>query len=237
MTLRANDLHDLMDKIVEIDGYKSKMGSDENIVTVSFSTKTKESAEDLSSFLERGYTFVLDADATSGEQSDGLYKVFVELERNKSSINNIMEIIDGVQKLTGRDDLRYRYYKNWKSRELTADSLEEDLPIDPDDYGVNVNESNLSNYKNFFNKGFVDSVVYDEPRLTIQKKYADPVVFEFVDFGDKEEMHNKITESFDVNAYAEILFLTKYLGDYNVSKYGDKIFLENEGKVAVLRRI
>ena len=74
MTLQQYDLRDLVDNILEIDGYKSKMGADKDIVTVAFATKTKESADDLASFIERGYTFVLDADATSGEQADGTYK-------------------------------------------------------------------------------------------------------------------------------------------------------------------
>ena len=33
-------------------------------------------------FVESGYDFVLDADKTSGEQADGKFRVFVELERN-----------------------------------------------------------------------------------------------------------------------------------------------------------
>ena len=42
MSLRQDDLHDLVDHIIEIDSYKSKMGSDSDIITVAFSTKTKD---------------------------------------------------------------------------------------------------------------------------------------------------------------------------------------------------
>ena len=41
MTLRQGDLRDLVYHIMEIDSFKSKMGSDEDIVTISFSTKEK----------------------------------------------------------------------------------------------------------------------------------------------------------------------------------------------------
>ena len=34
MSLQHNDLKDLVDNILEIDGYKSKMGADKDIVTV-----------------------------------------------------------------------------------------------------------------------------------------------------------------------------------------------------------
>ena len=70
--------------------------------------------------------------------------------------------------------------------------------------------------------------------LTIKKAYADPLIFEFLDFGSKESI--KINETFDVNAYPEILYLTKYLGEYNISKYGDKLVFENRGDNLVLKR-
>ena len=84
MTLQQNDLVDLVSEVIEIDSDKSKMGSDADIITITFSTISRESAQDLTNFFERGYTFVLDADATSSEQTDGTYKVFVELERDRN---------------------------------------------------------------------------------------------------------------------------------------------------------
>ena len=83
MGLRIGDLKDCVDHIFEIDSFKSKMGDDKDIVTLSFSVAEKHAADDLMNFIEKGYEFVLDADATAGEQSDGTYKVFVELERNR----------------------------------------------------------------------------------------------------------------------------------------------------------
>ena len=101
MTLKQGDLHDLVYHIMEIDSYKSKMGSDKDIITMSFSVKNKEAADDLESFLEKGYNFVLDADATSGETSDGTYKVFVEIERHKDAPGQILEIANGIKNLCG----------------------------------------------------------------------------------------------------------------------------------------
>ena len=85
MTLQAGDLVHLVDNVLEIDSYKSKMGDDANIA-VSFSVKNKHAADDPNEFIEKGYPFVLDSDVTVGEQSDGMYRVFVEIERNKSAL-------------------------------------------------------------------------------------------------------------------------------------------------------
>lgn len=237
MTLRHHDLRDLVYHIIEIDSFKSKMGSDEDIITISFSTKTKESADDLESFLEKGYTFVLDADATSGEQSDGTYKVFVEIERNDRALSEIMELADGIKNLTGLENIRFRYYKNWRSRELSEDNLKGLVPTDPKNYGVNITESNMDNYKNFFNRSFVESVDVLDDILTIKKAWADPLKFKIIDFDNHDDAFSNLTETFDVNGWAEIIFLTKYIGDYNISKYGSKLTIENSGKVLVVERI
>lgn len=238
MGLRANDLENMIDEIFEIDSYASKMGEDKNIVTLSFSLKEKAAADDLSNFLEKGYAFILDSDVTAGEQSDGTYKVFVELERNKDVHDQIYEIIDGVQKLSGKDQFRFRYYKGFRSHDASLDHIKEMVPTDPDQYGITMNENNLNNYKEFFNRSFLDSVEMADDVITIKKKYADPLQFEFIDFGNIRSVNKKINETMDImNSYPEILFLTKYIGDYNITKYGNKFVFENGDNALVLKRI
>lgn len=237
MTLRQNDLRDLVHQVLEIDSYKSKMGADQDIITISFSTKTKESADDLVKFIEKGYNFVLDADATSGEQSDGSYKVFVEIERDNSASKQIMELADGITKLTGLDELKFRYYKNFRSMPLDQNTLEATIPVSADAYNTKITESRLTNYKNFFNRSFVENVEMRDDILIIKKSYADPVFFKFIDYGPTQQTLDAITESFNPWDFAEIIFLSKYIGDYNITKYGNKLTFENDGNTLVLERL
>jgi hypothetical protein len=242
MSLQQYDLKDLVDNILEIDGYKSKMGSDKDIVTVAFATKTKESADDLANFLERGYTFVLDADATTGEQADGTYKVFVEMQRDDEVGEQIMELANGVENLTGMGDIKFRYHKEFRSKPLTLEELNGVVPVDPDLYGVDseilsdMSES-MNNYTNFFNKSMVENITMWGDMLTIKKIWADPVAFKFVDFGPTQTTLDNITESFNINDFSEIIFLSKYVGDYNITKYGNKLTFENNEHTLVLERI
>jgi hypothetical protein len=237
MGLRQGDLKDMIYRIFEIDSYASKMGDDKDIVTLSFSVKEKEAADDLMNFIEKGYDFVLDADVTPGEQSDGTYKVFVELERTRQIYTQIDEIIDGIKKLSDLEKIKFRYYKNFRSMPYDLDMLKAQVPSDPADYGIKVTESNLDNYKNFFNQSSLESIEMLDDVITIKKKWADPLVFEFVDFGDAG-ITKQITETFDImNSYPEILFLTKYLGDYNICKYGNKFVFENAESTLVLKRL
>ena len=237
MGLRQHDLADLVYDIFEIDSYKSKMGEDSDIVTLSFSVKEEAAAKDLENFLEKGYDFILDADSTEGEQSDGTYKVFVEMERSRHSPDQISEILDGVGKIAGLDKIKYRYYKNFRSQEATIENITNDVPTDKDSYGVNIEEAKLTNYRSFFNRSYLEEISMLGETLKIKKPYADPLAFRFVDYGPTQHTLDSIEESFNTNDFAEIIFLSKYIGDYNITKYGHKLTFENDGHTLVLERI
>ena len=237
MGLRADDLKDLVYRIYEIDSFKSKMGEDKDIVVLSFSTMTETSGRDLMNFIEKGYPFVLDADVTSGEQSDGTYKVFVELERMKDVPAQILEIIDGVKKVSGIEDMKFRYYKSVKSLPSSEEQLGETIPLDKDAYEVKVNESNMDNVKNFFSKSYVDSIdIINETILIMKKQYADTLKFNIVDFGKSSDVNKTVTESYNINSFPEIVFLTKYIGDFDIEKYGDKFLIEHNDYSLVLTK-
>ena len=236
MGLQANDLRSLVYDVFEIDSYKSKMGEDKDIVVLSFSVKSQEPANDLMHFLEKGYPFVLDSDVTSGEQPDGTYKVFVEMERGRDIPDQITEIVDGVKKLADLNELKFRYYKSFDSLNADAQNIAETVPLDGDGYEIRVNENNLNNYKNFFNKSYLDSIELLQDSLQLKRIWAEPLKFKYVNFGKTEDINKQITETFNVNCYPEIIYLTKYLGDYNISVYGTQYLIENAGYTLVLSK-
>ncbi len=233
MGLLKSDLGHLVDTIIEIDSYKSKMGEDSDIVTLAFSVHGNEPAKDLENFIEKGYPFVLDADVTSGEQSDGTYKVFVEMERNKEVPMQIIEIADGVSKLADLEKMRFRYYKNFKSKDLDEENLSASIPVDKQSYEIAINETQYENYKNFFTKSYAESIDMLGETLILKNTYAGPLRFEVTDFGKEIALN----ETINMNDMAEVIFLTKYIGDYNITKYGDTVVLTNEGYNLHLKRI
>tara|TARA_B100000424_G_scaffold50206_1_gene35521 strand:- start:1620 stop:2348 length:729 start_codon:yes stop_codon:yes gene_type:complete len=234
MGLRTGDLKFCVERTLEIDSYKSKMGEDKDIVTISFAVNGEQPAEDLVKFVEAGYDFVLDADKTSGEQADGKFRVFVELERSNKVPASILEIVDGVGKLSEIDDFRFRYYKNFKSLAVDETNITEQVPLDAESYEIKINETQLENYKNFFQNSYVDEVIMNENRITFYKKYSQPLSFEFNDFGNTEDVQKDISESFDINKMPEVMFLSKFVGDFNIQIYGDKYLFETSNKSVVL---
>jgi len=236
MSLYKEDLKYTMFDIFEVDSYSSKMGDDSDIVTVSFSLKEKAPAEDLVKFLESGYDYILDADVSAGEQSDNTYKVFIEIERNRHIVDNIYEILEGVKKLSGVENFKFRYYKNFKHKEATVENLQT-IPTSADDYESNKNIVAMENYKNFFADSFIDSIDMLQETIILKKRYTENLRFKFIDFGNKQDVFDRLAESFNPWEFAEIIYLSKYIGDYNITKYGNKLTLENKGKTLVVERI
>jgi len=72
--------------------------------------------------------------------------------------------------------------------------------------------------------------------VRMKKAFADPIEFKFVEIGQKQEVMESL-DRINVNDFAEIIFLCKYIGDYNITKYGNKLTFENKNKLLVMERI
>lgn len=237
MSLKKEDLKFMMHEIFEIDSYASKMGSDEEIVTLSFSLKEKDPAKDLVKFIESGYNFVLDADITAGEQHDGTYKVFVEIERDRHIAENVFELLDGIKKLSGVNNYKFRYYKSFKSNDATLENLNETIPKNSNEYSLKKNQATFENYKNFFSDSYLESVDMDDDTIVLNKQFSQPIKLKFIDFGKSKNILENLKESYNPWDFAEIIFLSKYIGDYNITKYGNHLTFEKNGNTLVADRL
>ena len=134
--LEKGDLARLIHNELHVDEFKSKLGDDADVIVLSFKIDSKEPANDLVSFVEKGYDWVIDADVSSGEMDDGSYIVFVELDRNSDSAKNIMSLIEDIANLTDIDpeEWRVRYYKSRKEGMLSLDALQSMIPDSPEKY-------------------------------------------------------------------------------------------------------
>ena len=237
-SLKANDLKYLVKKVFGVDCYKSKIGNDEEVVVLSFTVSQEDPAKDLENFIEMGYDFVLDADITPGETDDGDYIVFVELERGRHLTDQILEIVKGVNRLTGHDYMRFRYFKNFKSHEATEENLQTIIPLDKESYDIATERNGIDNFSEFFANSYANEIKLLDESILFQRTYSGPIKFEILNSGPRQEVYNSITgplmmESKDV---AEVMFLTKIIGNYNINKIGNTFIFEHNGWAVALER-
>jgi hypothetical protein len=95
------DMENQINDTITVDEYSAKMGKDKDIVTVTFTVNNKLAADDLVSWLERGYDFVLDASVSEGEIKPGKYLVFVEMDRRSKVPERIISVLSDLETLTG----------------------------------------------------------------------------------------------------------------------------------------
>lgn len=237
-SLQSGDLRDLVKHVFEVDNYRSKMGDDKDIVVLSFTVEHRAPAEDLVNFIEKGYQFVLDADMTPGELSDGKYRVFVEMQRTSKVAEQINDLLYGVRKLTGVEQFKFRYHKSFDSKIADLNTLSETIPSDPNTYEFVISERRMESYENFFSKSMLEKITMSEDDvLTVKKIYAEPLRLRVLKQGKKEEIINSIEEGINVNDWGEVIYLIKYLGDYDITKFGNKIVLANEDHAVVMERL
>lgn len=134
--LESGDLKRLIHPELHIDEFKSKLGDDADVIVLSFKVDSKEPANDLVSFVEKGYEWVIDADVSSGEMDDGSYIVFIEIDRNEDAVDNICQLMEELMNLTEQDvgDWRVRYYKSHQEKEFSREALASMVPTTPEAY-------------------------------------------------------------------------------------------------------
>ena len=94
------DMKEQISDVITVDEYAAKMGNDKDIVTVTFIANSKLAAEDLVSWFERGYDWVIDASVSDGELEPGKWLVFVEMERRSKVPNRIISLLSDLETLT-----------------------------------------------------------------------------------------------------------------------------------------
>lgn len=234
--LRPLDLKNLISEIFDIDIFKSKMGDDRDVCVLSFESKDRYPAKDLMEFIEKGYSYVLDSDVSSGEDDNGNYKVFVELPRSNKLSEQIKDILYGIKKLTGIEDWKFRYHKDNNIHEANTENLKNTVPDSPVLYEKKLLQIKTESLKHFFNKTLMNDLTLENSIITIHKPFNQQIKLRWLNEDDPQAVVEGAM-SIDSDSTAEIFWLTKVLGDYDISKFGDKFLFNNGSSTMLLQRI
>lgn len=144
------DLRNMVNNIVSIDQYKSKIDEDRNIVVMAFEVYDQNAAFDLSNFIETSVHEVEDTEVSSGSNLDGNYMVFVEVRRGQKLHETIRSVLDDVAKLT--TEISWMYDTGKQGVPKALDTLEEDVVNDPEEYTRRIDANAISERMRFLTK-------------------------------------------------------------------------------------
>ena len=234
--LRPNDLVDMVSHRFTIDQYKSKMGDDETIVVLAFKVKDKFPAIDMMEFIEKGYTFVLDADMSTGEESDGQYSVFVEIERDRKIPEEIEELLNDLSKLCKISNWRFRYFRDIDSHDFSKESIEEVVPLDVESYKLRVKNQTTKDVNEVLNIGTTEVLDIDGNNLTIKKPLTGNITMKLESIGRYDQLSKELKGAIqlDESSNSQVLFLEKYLGNCEIHKINNKFLIRNQDNAIIV---
>lgn len=236
--LRSGDLKNYVSEVFTVDRYSSKMGEDSDVVVLGFRVREKNPAIDMMEFIEKGYPFILDADISAGEENDGQYQVFVEIERTLDLAEQLTDLLNGIGQLCDCRDWKFRYQKADQSVEFNEDSITKNIPLTKEDYYAKVLSIKESDIKQFFNQGATNVTIDETNMLTFKRPYAGDIQAKFIAIGDYDIVKNTVPGklSLDEASQSQMFFLAKYLGNYDINKIGNKFLIRNESKAIVIEK-
>ena len=135
-SLNYLDMEGQVFPIVSVDEYAAKMGTDKDIVTVTFMTKSKLVAEDLVTWFERGYDYILDASISEGELEPNKWLVFVEMERRSWVARRILGLMTELETLTGTPTNEYTINIDAEDYPLELDIMKQKIILNPAKYQI-----------------------------------------------------------------------------------------------------
>lgn len=133
-SLEYKDLEGLIKPTIHVDEFSSKMGDDDDIITLSFFLRDNQAAKDLMSWFEKGYDFVLDADKSPGEIKPNRYLVYVEIRRRSTAGANVEMLLDDLATLTEFSKDNWTMHYNDRDYEFSRDTFDSVVPLSPKEY-------------------------------------------------------------------------------------------------------
>jgi hypothetical protein len=203
----------IIDKI-SIDEFKPKSGVTEEVAVVAFYAIDDEPAQDLNTYIQRGYIDVIDAEVSPNPDVNGHYVVFVEIERNTDFLELFLRLVRDIENVTGAVE--------WQITPYSADHA---FGIDDPDLVQHLTFGNVTESIKRFLAPSDLPIVLEKNNVNFGQVKGD-----LKDFGHVNRIMEKYSleeAAIDLDSY-ESDALERMLGaQYQVSKYGSNVFIAN----------
>ena len=252
MTLKYNELQDLVLPKLSIDEFSPKTGDNKDVMVLGFYVKDKEPAKDLSHFIENGAYDILDVESSPASNDDGEYMVFVEVKRDDNFFELTEKVVDDLGNIMDIDGWKYKPYysedefdrtnQGWKSYVIT----DPDKYVSKEEFTENLMIQQKQEYNesigNFFLESLISNVTLDEQEdkstLSINNGRRS-FSYDLLNFGEADIMEDVSSEPI-LDRTTEDIFLERCLGKgYTVNNFSDQrltITKAGSDKVLLLRK-
>lgn len=236
--LKVGDLKNLIDPILSIDEYESKIDPDAIVVAFKILSNIIGPAEDLSVFIETGKNEVLDTEISTGPDKNDNYLLFVEFTREKEFIKNLNRVLDSLHSLSLVKEWKYTYFGGKKEKEFTMKNLKKDIRLEKKERDITPDK--IKESVEFFTYSDLDDVRFTSDDLVCFQKNNIVEVKQKVAFGNPNLILtalnlNTTPLQLDDQSLRECRNLRHILGEnWEVTKLGDHFVLANSGDERIM---
>lgn len=189
--LRRFDLRGMVDHIVSVDEYNSKIEDD--AIVVAFYVLDEKPAIDLDKFIQNSGIDILDSEASDQNDKNNRWPVFVEFYRDRDFIPNFLKLLNLIENLTGPLNWRMKVLDKKLSYSINEDNL---LKL------VRLNTTIKEEVENFIKDNSTIEINLDNRNFIIENKN-----FEILAFGKKEKIYNIFNLNYKSSTLNESEFL------------------------------
>ena len=166
------EMQNYISEKISIDSFAAKLGKDEDVSVLKFQSNNKTVAEDLVNYIETGCNFILDADMSPAKNEQGMYNIFVEIERNEDLPKKIIEVIRDIEQVSGMLPWQFSFYKNENFYQLTDDNLNTIIPTSPSQYTLLTDDTIEEDIKQFFESASIVTKRIKGKKLILKKAFT-----------------------------------------------------------------
>ena len=226
------EMQNYISEKISIDSFAAKLGKDEDVSVLKFQSNNKTVAEDLVNYIETGCNFILDADMSPAKNEQGLYNIFVEIERNEDLPKKIIEVIRDIEQVSGMLPWQFSFYKNENFYQLTDDNLNTIIPTSPSQYTLLTDDTIEEDIKQFFESASIVTKRIKGKKLILKKAFTSHEMI--IESFNKDV---KGTYKIDRESSEQASYLNHWLGGgYSVVKVDD-LFKITKGTNAIVARL
>jgi len=244
MSLKNGDLAGTIKPLISIDEFEPKAGNNKEVIVVAFYLTDMEPAEDLNTFIQRGFIDTLDVEVSPNTDEEGRYLVFVEMSRDETFPNKFQALVKDVENVSGELEWKIKtYLSDDKEFDLMDPSVFKYVIIKPDEYLTKdefMKESTQEEIREFLKDSMV-MYLHLEGDSIIMGTGSKKVVAEMVDIGDYDTVvgRNFLSEAaFDLNRKSsEARMLEHILGDCQILPLGKYLAVNKGDKVMLLKNL
>lgn len=244
MSLKNGDLAGTVLPDVSIDEFEPKAGDEKDVIVVAFYLNDQNPADDLNTFIQRGFIDTLDVEVSPNTDEEGRYLVFVEMSRDDTFPNKFQALLKDVGNLTG--DMDWRVKTHLMDDQVFAfndPELFNHIILNPVEY-VPKDEYMKESVQKELNEFLQDSLLFYlniEGSSVTMGNSRNMVMAEMVDVGDYDTVigRNFLAESaFNLNnKTTEQMALEHILGNVQVLPIGKYLSVNRGDKIMLLKNI